>query len=128
MAAVGRRSRKRAAAGEALPALEAPEERYEDPEHGELVLRAVMTPRTRQAYGRLLEEARAAATREDVHHRRTEFLFERLAVRWTIGGVPAEGEKALLVRWRAASPAERAFVREAVRRHCAEWFPDVEAP
>ena len=27
-----------------------------------------------------------------------------------------------------ATPDERAFVRSALREHCAEWFPDVEAP
>jgi hypothetical protein len=27
-----------------------------------------------------------------------------------------------------ASPAEREWVREVMRRHCAEHFPDVAAP
>jgi hypothetical protein len=121
---MGRRSRKR----DASPPLAAPEEVYADPEHGELVLRAVLSPKTRTAYARLAEEARPGAAREDLHHRRAEFLFERLAARWTVGGVPTEGDKALLQRWRAASREERAFVLDALRRHCAEWFPDVAAP
>jgi hypothetical protein len=129
---MGRRSRKRSTGGGAqdAPPLDAPEEAYPGPDGGELVLRCVLTPRTRQQYAAASDpaNARAAATREDVHHRRLEFLFERLAVRWTVAGVATEGQKALLQRFRAASADERAWVRDAVRRHCAEWFPDVAAP
>ncbi len=58
-----------------------------------------------------------------------EFLFERLAVRWELAGVPVgPGQKELLARFRVASPEERAAVREALRAHVAEWFPEVEAP
>lgn len=132
MAVMGRRSRKRAAAGaeDHLPPLEAPEEHHAHEQFGELVLRGVMTPRTRQAYAAVSDpsQARAAATREDVHHRRAEFLFERLVVRWTVAGVPTEGPGPLLQRYRAASREERAWVLDVLRRHCAEWFPDVEAP
>jgi len=34
----------------------------------------------------------------------------------------------LLERFRAATPAERAWVRKALREHCATHFPDVKAP
>lgn len=123
---MGRRSRRRQDA----PRLDAPEESYASETGGELVLRCVLTPRTRQEYARLGDpsQARAAATGEDVWHRQVEFLFERLAVRWTISGVPTEGPKALLARVRAASAPERAWVRDALREHCREWFPDVGAP
>jgi hypothetical protein len=57
-----------------------------------------------------------------------ELLFERLAVRWEIAGVPIDRQRELLARFRAANPAERAWVREALREHCAEHFPDVRAP
>ena len=57
-----------------------------------------------------------------------EFLFERLAVRWEIAGAPIERQRELLARFRVASPAERAWVRETLREHCAEHFPDVQAP
>lgn len=123
---MGRRSRRR----QGPAGLDAPEESYVSEAGDELVLRCVLTPRTRQEYARLADpsQARAAATGEDVWHRRVEFLFERLAVRWTISGVPTEGPKALLARFRAAAPDERSWVREALRRHCREWFPDVDAP
>ena len=70
----------------------------------------------------------AAATREDTWHRAVEFLFERLAVRWTVEGVETAKQKELLARFRVASPEERAWIRDVLREHLAEWFPDVEAP
>jgi hypothetical protein len=128
---MGRRSRKRAAAGaQELPPLEAPEERYEGADGAELVLRGVLSAKSRQRVAAAGDpsQARAAATRDDVDARRLELLFELLAVRWTVAGVPTEGPRALLQRFRAASRDERAFVRDALRRHCAEWFPDVAVP
>ena len=74
------------------------------------------------------EGARAASTREDAWQRAVELLFERLAVRWKIAGAPIERQRELLARFRVATPAERAWVREALREHCAEHFPDVQAP
>ena len=35
----------------------------------------------------------AAASVDDVWRRRTEMLFERLAVRWEIAGLPLTGQK-----------------------------------
>ena len=72
--------------------------------------------------------ARAAATQEDSWQRATELLFERLAVRWTIADAPIERQRELLARFRVASAAERAWVREAIREHCAAHFADVDAP
>jgi hypothetical protein len=54
-------------------------------------------------------------------------LFERLAVRWVIAEVPVTGQRELLARLRIASSEERAWVRDVLRRHCAEHFPDVHA-
>ena len=39
-----------------------------------------------------------------------------------------EGQAELLARFRVASPDERRFVRESLRTHCAEWFPELQAP
>jgi hypothetical protein len=72
--------------------------------------------------------SRAAATQEDAWQRSVELLFERLAVRWTISGAPIERPRELLARLRVATPAERAWVREALREHCADCFPDIDAP
>jgi hypothetical protein len=66
--------------------------------------------------------------REDAWHRRVEFLFERLAVRWEVAGVAYAGPSELLARFRAASADERAAIRDALRRHAAEHFPELDPP
>ena len=91
-----------------------------------LTLRGAMTPKTRQAYADAL--AGNILSQEDAWHRAVEFLFERLAVRWDVAGVPTEGQKALLMRFRVATQEERRFVRDALREHVAEHFPELQAP
>ena len=110
--------------------LSAPGSDYTD-EHGNvLTLRGSFTPGARREYADTLAGAgaRAAATQEDAWQRAVELLFERLAVRWTIAGAPIERQKELLGRFRVASETERSWVRETLRAHCAEHFPDVQAP
>ena len=113
---MGKRSRQR-------ERLAAPTSAYTSAEGDELVLRGAMSPATRREYAEL-----APRVREDLWQRQVEFLFERLAVSWTISGVATTKQKELLTRYRLASQDERAFVRTALREHVAEWFPDVEAP
>jgi hypothetical protein len=110
--------------------LKAPTSDYADAEGNVLTLRGAMTPATRLKYAETLagDDARAAGTREDTWHRAVELLFERLAVRWEIAGAPIERQHELLERFRVASPAERAWVREALREHCRENFPELRAP
>ncbi len=110
--------------------LKAPTNDYEDAAGNVLTLRGSLTPSTRTRYARTLagEEGSAASTLDDAWQRAVELLFEHLAVRWVIAGAPIARQRELLARFRAASPAERAWVREALRTHCAEHFPDVQAP
>ena len=68
-------------------------------------------------------DAKPAASAEDRWQRRVEFLFERLAVRWEIAGLPLEGQKELLGRYRMASSEERRAVREALTAHCERARP-----
>jgi hypothetical protein len=122
---VGKRSRARR--------LRAPTGEYADGDGNVLVLRGSLTPAARAEYAQTFAglagaDARAAATQEDAWQRAVELLFERLAVSWTIAGAPIVRQNDLLARFRAASPQERAWVRETLRRHCAEHFPDVQAP
>jgi hypothetical protein len=92
-----------------------------------LVLRGSMTPGTRREYADTL--AGSPLSREDAWQRAVEFLFERLAVSWQIGGTePLIRQKELLARFRMASPDERRWIREVLREHVAEHFPDVAAP
>jgi len=73
--------------------------------------------------------ATAATSQEDAWHRRSELLFERLAVRWEIAGTdPITKQKELLGRFRFASPDERHWIRDVLREHLAEHFPELDAP
>jgi hypothetical protein len=110
--------------------LTAPSSDYSDQEGNVLTLRGSLTPGARREYALTLTGAgaTAAATQEDIAQRAFELLFERLAVRWQIAGASIERQRELLIRFRAATPAERAFVRSAMREHCAEHFPEVQAP
>jgi len=129
---VGRRSRRRAAAGagDRPEQLTAPTSDYADGDGNVLTLRGALTPAARREYADALAGlgGPAAATREDAWQRAVELLFERLAVRWVISDVPIERQRELLGRFRAATTEERLWVREALREHCAEHFPDVQAP
>ena len=110
--------------------LKAPTSDYTDPQGNVLTLRGSMTPATRLRYAETLAGAgaSAASTREDSWQRAVELLFEHLAVRWVIAGAAIERQRELLARLRAASPEERAGVRDALREHCAENFPDIKTP
>jgi hypothetical protein len=119
---MGKRSRARGRAEK----LSAPTSEYRSPDGAVLTFRGSMTPRTRQEYAATL--AGSPLSQEDAWQRAVEFLFERLAVRWEIAGVPTEGQKALLMRLRVATQDERRFVRDALREHVAEHFPELQAP
>ena len=110
--------------------LKAPSSDYTDADGNVLTLRGSLSPGSRREYAQSLAGAgaRAASTQEDAWQRAVELLFERLAVRWVIADAPIERQRELLARLRVASPQERAWVRQALREHCAEHFPDVEAP
>jgi hypothetical protein len=119
---MGKRGRARGRAER----LEAPTSEYRTDGGDVLTLRGALTPKTRQQYAATF--AGNPLSREDAWQRAVEFLFERLAVRWEISAVPTEGQKALLMRYRVATQDERRFVRDAIREHLAEHFPDMEAP
>jgi len=119
---VARRSRRRDDPAEKLSA---PVSEYPDADGNVLALRGSLTPGSRREYARVIA---GGLNREDAWQRATEFLFERLAVGWTIAGLELSKQKELLGRYRMASMDERRFVREALRAHLAEHFPELEAP
>jgi len=120
---VGKRNR-----GHGKP--DVPLSEYTDAEGNVLKLRGTFPPAARREYAETLSGGggRPAASREDAWHRAQELLFERLAVRWVIAGASIDRPRELLGRLRVATQAERAWVREVLREHCAEHFPDVQAP
>jgi hypothetical protein len=124
---MGKRNRKKRRSGDSSDQLRAPSSDYTDADGNVLTLRGSLSPAARREYAETLSgaDARAAATQDDTWQRAAELLFERLAVRWSIAGAPIERQRELLARFRVASPAERASVREALREHCAEHFPEL---
>ncbi|WP_249010982.1 hypothetical protein [Conexibacter sp. DBS9H8] len=123
---MGRRARRREAGGDAgAPAFVAPTATFTDPDGNTLELRGSLTLKARQEYAGVLH---GGNDREDAWQRAAELLFERLAVAWTIDGVTAASQRELLGRYRAATPGERRFVRDCLRAHAAEWFPELDAP
>jgi hypothetical protein len=123
---MGKRSRQRKA-----DQPKAPDATYRGPEDSVLVLRGSMTPRTREKYRATAagEERSPGASQEDTWQRAVEFLFERLAVSWSsAGAAPLTGQGELLGRFRFASPDERHWIREVLREHLSEHFPELPAP
>jgi len=118
---MGRRSRRRAKQGD-RPAAAATD--YSDDEGNVLTLRDDLSAGTLRSLHDL--DAKPAASAEDRWQRRVEFLFERLAVRWTIAGLPLEGQKELLGRYRLASSSERQQVRAMLAEHLATRHPEIE--
>jgi hypothetical protein len=105
--------------------LSAPTFEYRDAEGNVLTLRGSLTPGARREYADILA---GGHDREDAWQRATEMLFERLAVSWTISGLELTRQKELLGRYRMATNDERRFVRDALREHAAENFPELQAP
>ena len=86
-----------------------------------LTLRGELSPgTTRKILG---ESGRAAASAEDVWRRRTEMLFERLAVRWEIAGLPLTEQKLLLGRYRMADAQTQQWVRRTLNEHVERHLP-----
>jgi hypothetical protein len=119
---MGKRSRRRGA-----ETLKAPESEYRSPDGDVLALRGSLTPAARQQYAAAMKGA--PLSQEDAWQRGVELLFELLAVRWEIAGAEAiVKQNELLGRYRFASQDERRWIRDVLREHLAEHFPDVEAP
>ena len=118
---MGRRQRRRAREG---PSRSVATSDYRDEDGNVLTLRDELSAGTLKQLEQL--DARPAASTEDRWQRRVEFLFERLATRWEIAGLPLEGQKELLGRYRMASADERRRVREALAEHLRARHPGVE--
>jgi len=100
-----------------------PTSEYPDPDGNVLVLRRELSAGTIR---KLAEPpASDAASIDDAWARREELLFERLAVSWTIAGLPIEDQRTLLSRYRMASAAERRWVRETIAGHVEQFLPEL---
>jgi hypothetical protein len=117
---------KRARARGRVEKLTAPESEYVSAQGDALVLRGALTAKTRRRYHDVLHGN--VLSQEDAWQRAVELLFEHLAVRWVVSDVPTEGQRELLMRFRVATPDERRWIRDVLREHVTEHFPDLEAP
>ena len=118
---MGRRQRRRARDANGPPPATSD---YTDSEGNVLTLRDSLSEGTLRQIEQL--DTKPAASAEDRWQRRVEFLFERLAVRWEIAGLPLEGQKELLGRYRMASAAERDRVRATITEHLAKHHPEID--
>lgn len=123
VAAMGRRQRRRQRGGAGRPRPAAATSEYPDAEGNVLVLRDELSPGTAEKIRSI--DAAPGASAEDRWQRRTELLFERLAVRWDIAGLPLEGQAELLGRYRMADGDTRRWVRETLERHLREHQPEL---
>jgi hypothetical protein len=99
---------------------------YVDAEGNKLHLRESLSAGTIRKIGEA--PATAAATQEDAWRRRSELLFERLAVSWEIAGLPLDDQKMLLGRYRMADAATQQWVRETIARHLERHIPELAPP
>lgn len=107
------------------PGIKAPSSAYADADGNELELRGSLPPKARAEYAATLG---GGLDREDAWQRATELLFERLALSWTVSGVRTDTQRELLGRYRMADAQERRFVRDSLRTHLAENFPELRQP
>lgn len=96
---------------------------YTDAEGNVLTLRCELSSGTIR---KLAEPPKSkAASVDDAWQRRSEMLFERLAVSWEIAGLPLDDQKLLLGRYRMADSDTQRWVRETIDRHLREHIPEL---
>jgi len=103
----------------------APTVDYVDPEGNVLSLRQTLSAATIAKIGE--PPAGAAASQDDAWRRRSEALFERLAVSWEIAGLPLDDQKMLLGRYRMADAETQRWVRQTIAEHLARHIPELSA-
>jgi hypothetical protein len=96
---------------------------YTDSEGNVLTLRCELSEKTIRKVGE--PPSSAAASADDAWQRRSEMLFERLAVSWEIAGLPLDDQKMLLGRYRMADSDTQRWVRETIDRHLSEHIPEL---
>jgi hypothetical protein len=96
---------------------------YSDPEGSVLTLRQSLSAGTIAKLGE--GPATAATTQDDAWRRRSEMLFERLAVRWEIAGLPLDDQKMLLGRFRMADATTQEWVRRTIAEHVERFIPEL---
>ncbi|MFN8160829.1 MAG: hypothetical protein U0R52_07275 [Solirubrobacterales bacterium] len=99
-----------------------PTAEYSDAEGAVLTLRCSLSPGT---IAKIRESAAPGASAEDAWRRRAEMLFERLAVRWEIAGLPITDQATLLGRYRIADSETQRWVRQTIAAHLERHLPEL---
>jgi hypothetical protein len=105
------------------PREKAPTVDYTDPEGNVLTLRQTLGAGTIAKVGE--PPVGEAASLDDAWRRRSEALFERLAVRWKIAGLPLDDQKMLLGRYRMADAETQQWVRQTISQHLERYIPEL---
>ena len=105
------------------PREKAPTIDYVDAEGNVLTLRQSLSAGSIAKLGE--PPAGAAASQDDAWRRRSEALFERLAVRWEIAGLPLDDQKMLLGRYRMADAETQRWVRQTIAEHLERHIPEL---
>ena len=105
------------------PREKAPTVDYTDPEGNILTLRQTLSAATIAKVGE--PPAGQADSQDDAWRRRSEALFERLAVRWEIAGLPLDDQKMLLGRYRMADAETQRWVRQTIAEHLERHIPEL---
>jgi hypothetical protein len=101
----------------------APTVDYLDDEGNTLTLRLSLSPKTIAKIGE--GPTRDATSLDDAWRRRSELLFERLAVRWEIADLPLTDQRMLLGRYRMADPETQQWVRQTIADHLERHIPEL---
>jgi hypothetical protein len=96
---------------------------YVDPDGNMLTLRQSLSAASIAKIGK--PPVGDAASLEDAWRRRSEALFERLAVRWEIAGLPLTEQKMLLGRYRMADAETQRWVRQTLNEHVERHIPEL---
>ena len=105
------------------PRAKAPTVDYTDDEGNVLTLRQTLSAGTIAKIGE--PPSAAAASLEDVWRRRSELLFERLAVSWEIAGLPLTDQAMLVGRYRMADAETQRWVRQTIAEHLERYIPEL---
>jgi hypothetical protein len=107
------------------PRREEPTSDYADADGNILSLRQSLSAGTIAKIGEA--PAGMASSLDDAWKRRSEMLFERLAVRWEIAGLPLTEQAMLLGRYRMADADTQRWVRETIALHVERHIPELSA-
>ncbi len=96
---------------------------YPDAEGNVLTLRGSLSAGTINKLGEA--PPGHATSADDAWQRRSELLFERLAVGWEIAGLPMTDQKMLLGRYRMADEETRRWVQRTLTEHVERHIPEL---